>query len=164
MTKNGGWDWHRLYSFLPENIVKIIFSMISPSVAAGTDRLAWKWMSMDKFSSVVTYRNLYHPVCGVGSSCWKLIWKAKVPQRVRVFLWTFCQDRLLTNGKRTRRQMSNEGHCPRCGAVLESGLHAIRDCPFSRMVWLSIIPASANLSFFSMLLNDWLKWNLKSTR
>ncbi|MBA0770088.1 hypothetical protein Gotri_018762, partial [Gossypium trilobum] len=63
-------------------------------ISLGTDRLAWKWMSMDKFSSVVTYRNLYHPVCG---------------------------DRLLTNGKRTRRQMSNEGHCPRCGALLESG-------------------------------------------
>ncbi|KAK5775415.1 hypothetical protein PVK06_043305 [Gossypium arboreum] len=134
VANSGARDWPRLSSLLPENIVRVIFSMIPPASVTGTDRLAWKWMSKDKFSSAETYRCLYHLVRGVDSSCWKLIWKAKVPQRVRVFLWNFWQDKLLTNGERARRHMTNERHCPRCGEVLESGLHVIRDCSFSRIV------------------------------
>ncbi|KAH1030779.1 hypothetical protein J1N35_042953 [Gossypium stocksii] len=67
------------------------------------------------------------------------------------------------HGERARRHMTNEGHCPRCGAVLELGLHVVRDCSFSRMVWLSVVPENAQSLFFLLPLGDWLLCNLKSS-
>lgn len=70
----------------------------------------------------------------------------------------------MTNGERARRHMSHEAHCPRCGTILESGIHAIRDCPFSRNVWLSVLPMAARNSFFSQPIYEWLIFNLQSTQ
>lgn len=46
---------------------------------------------------------------------------------------------------------------------MESGLHAIRDCSFSRMVWLFVVPEYDHGMFFSKSHVDWLYYNLKST-
>lgn len=86
---NECWYYHRLSNFLPEYIVKTVTSMIPPFVSVGSNRLSWKWMSKDTFSSVVTYYNPYHPVCSEDTSSWNLIWKAKAPKKLHVFLWTF---------------------------------------------------------------------------
>lgn len=42
VTIRGDWDWFWLRSFLPDNVVSLITSMVPPSVDMGNDRLAWK--------------------------------------------------------------------------------------------------------------------------
>ncbi|MBA0815577.1 hypothetical protein Gohar_000340 [Gossypium harknessii] len=61
--------------------------------------------------------------------------------------------------------MTNEGHCPRCGVILESGLHAVRDCSFSRMsyaksdsAWPQPNPLVSD-TWWSPLEKGWIKHN-----
>lgn len=68
MSKNGGWDWARLASVLPDNLVNTIISMTPPSSTAGEDRLTWKWRAKANFSSAETYKKLFHPASIVNSS------------------------------------------------------------------------------------------------
>lgn len=86
----------------------------------------------------------------------------QTPQRVRVFLWLLWQEWILTNGERVRRHIADKGHCVRCGYPLETNLHAIRDCAFSKAVWKTILPNSVSTNFFSSSLHDWISQNLNS--
>lgn len=49
VTATVDWDWGRLRTFLPENIVTIISAMVPPMSDAGEDRLAWKWSTNSLF-------------------------------------------------------------------------------------------------------------------
>lgn len=60
--------------------------------------------------------------------------------------------------------MTNERHCPKYGEVLESRLHAVRECLFLITIWQSVVPKHAQSAFFSLPLDDWLLWNLMSLR
>lgn len=62
-----------------------------------------------------------------------------------------------------RRHMTSVSCCPKCVSVLESNLHAIRDCSFSKAVWLSLLPVFVQGTFFSLSHNSWLSWNLRNT-
>ncbi|KAH1081368.1 hypothetical protein J1N35_021129 [Gossypium stocksii] len=50
----------------------------------------------------------------------KLFWKAKVPQRVRVFIWLMWKNKLLTNEERVRRHMTRS-YSPPSMAMFHSG-------------------------------------------
>ncbi|XP_017617722.1 uncharacterized mitochondrial protein AtMg00310-like [Gossypium arboreum] len=65
---------------------------------------------------------------------WRALWKLDTLQKVRVFTWQVGHEILLKNGKiRSSRPGFNKG-CSRCGAEVETLLHALRDCPTSRAV------------------------------
>ncbi|MBA0602312.1 hypothetical protein Gorai_002497, partial [Gossypium raimondii] len=46
---------------------------------------------------------------------WKLSWKFKGPQRVRVFIWLSLKQRLLTNAEKTKRGIGMGPACRICG-------------------------------------------------
>ncbi|MBA0717242.1 hypothetical protein Golax_005078 [Gossypium laxum] len=51
-----------------------------------------------------------------------------------MFSWTLWQGRILINDERARRHMKNDSNRARCSHVGESGIHALRDCTFSKAV------------------------------
>ena len=55
-----------------------------------------------------------------------------------------------------------EACCPRCQCEVESILHLLRDCPFSRRVWNQSGGCVNNSNFFSLSLQDWLFSNATS--
>lgn len=59
--------------------------------------------------------------------------------------------------------MTSSTHCPRCDFAIEFNLHVVRDCPFARVVWVSILSSSRQGLFFSLSLLDWILWNLHNT-
>lgn len=68
-------------------------------------------------------------------SCFKsLIWKAKGPGKIKIFAWLH-HNRLWCNDRLQRRGWPNCYFCPLCVRSLESSLHVIWDCPFSREIW-----------------------------
>lgn len=58
--------------------------------------------------------------------------------------------------------MADEGHCVRCGNLLETILHTIRECGFSKAIWKAILLNSISSNFFSSDLHDWISQNLES--
>ncbi|KAH9734293.1 putative ribonuclease H protein [Citrus sinensis] len=51
--------------------------------------------------------------------------------------------------------------CGRCHADVESSLHAIRDCVYSRGIWRKLVPAPRQHDFFSYPLRQWIMTNLR---
>lgn len=56
---------------------------------------------------------------------WKWIWKLPVPQRMRFFMWLSYQDRIMSNGNRFIRHLTDDPRCFTCGEVEESTLHIL---------------------------------------
>ncbi|MBA0843192.1 hypothetical protein Goarm_000403, partial [Gossypium armourianum] len=70
---------------------------------------------------------------------WKLSWKFKGPQRVRVFIWLSFKQRLLTNAERTKRGIGMGPACRICGHEYENMLHVLRYCNTARDIWNKLI-------------------------
>lgn len=66
------------------------------------------------------------------------------------------KNQLLINCERVRRHMTNDGACPRCSSFLKTKVHAIRDCAFSKTIWLVVISRQVYDVFFSLPFNEWL--------
>lgn len=58
---------------------------------------------------------------------WRLIWKMKVQECVRVVIWIMSHGKLLTNLERWKHRMATSPTYGRCNQDEET-LHAIRDC------------------------------------
>lgn len=83
-----------------------------------------------KFSTALTYNAISRTELGQ----WEysaMIWKSAAPQRVKIFLWLLLRNHILTNEVRVERRMADERSCPRCNALVETSLHAVRDCSFA---------------------------------
>lgn len=77
VSVSSGWDWFRLRRLVPDHILEFIVIVLPPSANARSDRLSWKWMTKDSFSSSKTYRNMHRFEEDGSSNIWKLIWNAK---------------------------------------------------------------------------------------
>ncbi|CAI0548092.1 unnamed protein product, partial [Linum tenue] len=92
---------------------------------------------------------------------WRTIWQWEGPARAKHFLWLTIRDRLLTNAECERRHLTTITTCPRCKQSTETVLHVLRDCPFSRLVWMQLIPLSDHQRFFGSSQQVWILDNLR---
>ena len=54
-----------------------------------------------------------------------------------VFAWLVLHEKILTNMNRARRGLKADPSCGLCGAVRETKLHILRECPNSSHVEVS---------------------------
>lgn len=69
------------------------------------------------------------------ASVWDKIWKLKVANKVKVFLWRACHDFLPCSANLFRRHISNNPICFRCGKEEEPTVHCFWNCVFAKKVW-----------------------------
>ena len=84
------------------------------------------------------YRELCHgqiPSAATG------LWKAKIPLKIKVFLWQLCQDRLPTSINLAKRNGPASGPCALCG-VPEDADHAFFRCSLARFAWSAVRAAA----------------------
>lgn len=128
------------------------------------DRLMWG----EDQTCIFTVKKAYRKLCGSathdGWPGWSHLWKIEVQQRIRTFLWILSHNKLLTNYEKWRRNLREDPCCSLCGAMEETCLHAIRDCPEAKQVWLLFVETSLQQNFFLMSLEDWLLWNTSKAR
>lgn len=157
---DGSWNLSWMNSVLPTAIVAHIATHEPPIMGTGPDVIMWKWSSAGLFSSAETYRNNFSwPTVNWDA---RKIWKASVPQRVRMFIWLLLRDSLLTNEVRAKRVMCTNPFYDLCGNVVESALHATRDCAGARLVWNKIVPRENQNRVFGSPLVEWATWNLEN--
>jgi hypothetical protein len=63
---------------------------------------------------------------------WKLIWRAKVPPKIRVFGWKLATNTLGIQDHRCRRKMDRIPTCSICGTEAETSFHAMISCTKAR--------------------------------
>ncbi|KAK4385935.1 putative mitochondrial protein [Sesamum angolense] len=190
-------DWNRdLIDLLFYPIESASILSIPLSCFELQDELIWLYTR----SGVFSVKTAYHLPCNNARtsnptsslfSCpsivkgWKRFWQAKVPNKIRVFIWRICTDSLPV-GINLQCRISALTPCCRCCSNGEETLrHTFLLCPSSRMVWcLSDIPwatiscwtgnardlifqASSNLSFDDyhlFLVICWRLWWCRNQR
>ncbi|KAK7859026.1 putative ribonuclease h protein [Quercus suber] len=68
---------------------------------------------------------------------WKKIWKMKVPNKIRHFIWRAAKDSLPTKVNLKARHVPVDDVCEGCGDYSESTMHSLWLCDQARAVWMS---------------------------
>ncbi|KAL0361676.1 UNVERIFIED_CONTAM: putative mitochondrial protein [Sesamum radiatum] len=107
------------------------------------DLLTWHYSKNGSF----TVRSAYHlAVSLTDTPCsssraaaetawWRKVWQARVPSKVKVFIWRACLNALPTGVNLRKRASICQVMCPLCGDGSEDVLHVLLRCPFARQVW-----------------------------
>ncbi|KAF7833419.1 ribonuclease H [Senna tora] len=85
---------------------------------------------------------------------------ASSPAACSFLFMVMWDNKLLTNAERVRRGMTDVASCSRCGGVYEDVLHAIRDCPNAKNLWMRLVRSAHWPEFFSSDLPSWLLLNV----
>lgn len=65
----------------------------------------------------------------------RLIWSVWAPGKLKFFFWLLMLNRLWCSDRLQRRGWPNAYFCPLCVRSLETSVHLIWECPFSKIVW-----------------------------
>ncbi|KAF4380050.1 hypothetical protein F8388_018174 [Cannabis sativa] len=91
---------------------------------------------------------------------WGKIWKLKISERMKLFLWKLGRD-ILPFGERLQRIFGNEVVCAICDEQEDSAVHLFCHCPLAKSLWLASPwgVRSEELNFSSPL--QFTKWLLE---
>jgi hypothetical protein len=92
---------------------------------------------------------------------WLNIWKLKITERNRCFMWLVKHNRLLTKQVKSRMGLGS-ACCDYCGHE-ETSLHVLRDCGLAMRVWMAIVPDDMHDTFFEGNSNYWFQIKNKRT-
>ncbi|KAA3453909.1 reverse transcriptase [Gossypium australe] len=98
------------------------------------DKMVWFHKPHGCFTTKTTYSWLLLKEMGYGPHkiYWKAIWKLDTLPKIRVFSWRVGHEILPTKAKIASISHGVDKSCQRCGAEVETLLHALKDCPTSR--------------------------------
>ncbi|KAA3460139.1 reverse transcriptase [Gossypium australe] len=157
---DGSWKVDMLRLWLPDDKLKRIVSIPPPHPDDGEDRIIWARSGSGSFSIRSAYWALKENSWRPKDDDWKIVWKYKGPQRVKIFLWLVVNQKLLTNSERSRRGINHSSACPRCGQDPEDTMHVLRDCLMAKETWKLVVLTEEQPRFFSAPLQTWLISNL----
>ncbi|RAL52669.1 hypothetical protein DM860_007437 [Cuscuta australis] len=131
-----GWNWERIGD-LPDDLKnKLTCCYITD------DECYWQPSATGKFSVSSAYELTNIDGLDMQDTGWVKIWKLKIPNRIRAFLWLARHERLACNAERYRRHLAEADTCPSCVDKSESVEHIIRDCPNIKRIWNKLLGTS----------------------
>ncbi|KAH9699193.1 putative ribonuclease H protein [Citrus sinensis] len=163
VTADGTWNWPKFSYLLSHNAVMRIASIHPPSAWNGADKAYWAAATHGKFTVKSAYDHLAQPYLQERDTIWRLAWSWKGPQSIKIFIWLVLHNRLKTRGELASRHLTIDTHCERCGYELETTIHVLRDCPYSRAVWLRLLRDHNHQEFFNADLVGWMSRNLQAS-
>lgn len=70
-----------------------------------------------------------------------VLWKIKIPTKIRIFLWVASQDKLLTQQNLWIKGCSVPIGCHLCANTeMETTGHLLYNCPFANRLWQLLVP------------------------
>jgi hypothetical protein len=73
-----------------------------------------------------------------GSNVWRMVWKLKVPPKIKVFWWRVLHEFIPSRQILHRRHIEPIAHCEVCGSDSESMRHVLVDCSIAKTFWFHI--------------------------
>ena len=95
------------------------------------DKPKWRWENNGLFSVRSTYEHLC--INEVGAQ-YNIIWKAKLPLKIKIWLWLIEHDAILTKDNLAKRNWSRDMHCLFCNEM-ESIDHLFFECNTTKYIW-----------------------------
>ena len=109
-----------------------------------SDRLLWPFCGNGEYSVKSGYKLLCEDEdWGAASSSdrseqalfWKRIWRLRVPNKIKLFLWRACSNALPIKENLKRRKILDDAKCSACLTEQESTFHAIWSCELLQQIW-----------------------------
>ena len=72
----------------------------------------------------------------VGKDVWPVIWKLRIPNKIKVFGWRPCNEILPTRLNLSKRKIITDVKCPICLRFPKSVVHVLWDYGAARDVWV----------------------------
>ena len=98
----------------------------------------------------------------MANGIWLQIWKLKILQRIRIFLWLLMHGKMLTNVERMRRGFKSNPNCHCCVHEMEDLNHIFRDCNRAKSFWVHFSKEDFRKSAHILPFLDWICWNLEA--
>ncbi|WCJ29111.1 hypothetical protein M5689_010768 [Euphorbia peplus] len=161
LRADGQWNWDMLENLFDENVLLRLHCIMWRREEELRDMPRWRSSSSGIFSCKAAY-NLLINRDGEDESnkVFKVLWKLKIPQRLKTFAWLAVHGRLLTNLERQRRHLIDSGYYARCNQADESVCHVIRDCPLSANLWRDLLPQDCCHKLFNLNSDNWFAESL----
>jgi hypothetical protein len=103
-------------------------------LSSEVDQVKWALEPHGKFSVSSLYRKINQ---GPSLLHEKLLWKARLPLKIKIFLWQMAKGKMLANEQIHRRHGRSNGQCVLCGQV-ESINHIFFSCVLASFMWSGI--------------------------
>nr|KYP74203.1 Putative ribonuclease H protein At1g65750 family [Cajanus cajan] len=161
--KDGSWDWNSLYTLVPDNIKDMLNQVDIMGFGNVPDVWSWTARTDGEYSAASGYKwlcNKNRPLPAEGEWLW--IWKIKCPEKVKVIIWLMLHVAVPTNLFRFNRGLALSPLCVRCGEDTESVLHCMRDCKYSKALWLQF--GFSNINFFNHEVRTWIQRGVNSAQ
>ncbi|CAI8613280.1 unnamed protein product [Vicia faba] len=111
-----------------------------------------------QFSVASVYRGLCDGQEVNNADIWKTIWRLKVRERIRHFVWLLHHEGVKTNHLLASRGLG-EPYCKDCPRDEETYLHALRDCRAVKPTWVRLVNARHQTEFFTADASNWINMN-----
>ena len=106
----------------------------------------WVWHGT-RFSA----RNVYHHLQGLEGTpdsamllkCCCLIWKRRIPLKLKIFSWLLLCQRLMTRSFRQRFCSDSSAECPLCAGVSDDCSHLFFECQYAQATWRAATSTSS---------------------
>lgn len=97
--------------------------------------VGWKFTSKKIFTTKSVYEWLERDLARPN---YKWVWKAKIPLKIKTFIWQLFQNAVLTKDNMRKRSWPGNPSCSFCRDIETVG-HLIFGCTFARSVWGTLI-------------------------
>ena len=103
------------------------------------DKMIWKEEKIGKYSVKSAYKICVSEIADNSHmhvhGRWNLIWKLKVPPKIKNFLWRVCRGCFPTRARLSSRGVSCPLDCVQCSNNYEDIIHILIECPKAVQVW-----------------------------
>jgi len=124
---NIGWDWTQFSQFLPFAVLQRIASFKLVTEELG-DNSVWIADKSGTFT-IKSAMKIIRAIDSITKANWRWIWKIRIPQRMKLFLWLILYLKVLSNAERFQRKMISTPQCELCLGEMEDLEHVLRSCP-----------------------------------
>lgn len=131
--EDGNWNVNFRRSFDHDDMVlwnSLKEELLSTRPSQGLDVMTWSLEPSGKFSVSSLYRRLNQGSASLASD---LIWKGRIPTKVKIFLWQLERGRLPSSAQINRRHGPSDGRCVLCGS-LETVSHIFFACSLASFI------------------------------
>ena len=118
-------------SFLFDQWVSIVNLAFSYNFENSSDVISWSWGKGGKFTTKSVYDHLSSEDVGPN---FKHLWKAKIPYKIKIFLWLLENGAVLTKDNLIKRNWVGDPSSLFCSEA-ENINHLFFYCPVAKVIW-----------------------------
>ncbi|MCH82487.1 RNA-directed DNA polymerase (Reverse transcriptase), partial [Trifolium medium] len=132
------WDWDIIRAMMNERDQQEI-ARVTLTQGVVEDRMVWRFNNKGIYTVKSAYRYAMETLVDNeeyrAPGNWLDMWKLKIPQRVKIFLWRMLMGCLPTRVRLQSKGVDCSENCPHCENNFENEWHLFIGCHKAKLVW-----------------------------